>query len=639
MWLIIALDPEHAVPDSTKDGVDEDKMFDEWVQGRYERPEWVERAVVIRTLRRRLSQRDTSADEWLAASSEPTLEPGDYDGLCRELLLSNLPADSPYTQHAMTLRHQVLRAMVRKNARLEQKRKDALSLFDESFEFFCGWERLLDVGSQYQLGSATPWYKPGDPILHMDTIAESTPAELEQAGFKQIEPDAYQRCVQRSILSYMLAMPDQQHAELEWFACALVLLVRSIKEWKRSGIKRLVEVELAALKTRCIRTLGSMQHARIPMQPLYSLPRESNTIQSLMLVRSSSSQDETSYVEGNIPGTGFKVLEDRGQQLGLFFDRKLVRRKSSNDETFISVPVQAKPNTDIVQVLMQAFEHFEIKSTVFEHLPRIVAGMFAAAHRDKFLDLGYEGAFWDTESGYRLCQIIGFDPNNSRHRKRITDARSVLQAFRLHRSVTTTDDVGNKTTVALKAPLIEARAAELELTIEQRDGLNECHRLRSWSINPHLWRMTVYEDEGGAPAFMMLDERAFTLDDRSSVPFNIYWTLINRAYMSGYTGVAEDRVDDSGCFSPKLGVLYDWAGLETAHAKAKRVKKQFREAFAAMQSRGLLVSWECPELDDEHSIGLEQLKATRVTLQLPPEQVEVFRPKAMLGHSDAKLVS
>ena len=32
-----------------------------------------------------------------------------------------------------------------------------------------------------------------------------------------------------------------------------------------------------------------------------------------------------------------------------------------------------------------------------------------------------------------------------------------------------------------------------------------------------------------------LDERAFELDDSSSTPFNLYWTLVNRAYMSHYT--------------------------------------------------------------------------------------------------------
>ena len=151
--------------------------------------------------------------------------------------------------------------------------------------------------------------------------------------------------------------------------------------------------------------------------------------------------------------------------------------------------------------------------------------------------------------------------------------------------------------------------------------------------------MTLPEDEGGSPSFMLLDERAFALDDRSSLPFNIYWTLVNRAYMGAYTSVPEDRVQPDGTFSPRLWTLHDWAGMENTYIKVKRIKQRFTEALDLMVEHGLLLSWQCDVLSESRQSTLEDLKTARVQVRFSEEQLDNFPDTIMkvAGSSHARL--
>ena len=111
---------------------------------------------------------------------------------------------------------------------------------------------------------------------------------------------------------------------------------------------------------------------------------------------------------------------------------------------------------------------------------------------------------------------------------------------------------------------------------------------------------------------MLLDDRAFKLDDRSSVAFNLYWTLVNRAY--------NDRVSDEGSFKLKLWTLYNWSGLESSSQRVDRLKETFRSAFDRMVEVGLLQHWRCVSLDADRRTTMRELEDAELTVVFALEQ-------------------
>jgi hypothetical protein len=147
------------------------------------------------------------------------------------------------------------------------------------------------------------------------------------------------------------------------------------------------------------------------------------------------------------------------------------------------------------------------------------------------------------------------------------------------------------------------------------------HTFSSWSIARPLWDMVLPEREGGAPAFMSIDARAFLLDPSSSTPFNLYWAMVNRAYMGTYAANRLDRVDEAGTFHPRIGVLYDFSGMQGTHRRLYRLRRALRGALDAMVDHGLLLRWECPWLTDGATVSFAELFERRVRVTFSERQL------------------
>jgi len=600
-------------------------MISRWLTQRAytTKPEsWFDRRKLIDHIRAALGAFEIDETTWTEFLEGISEDP--FDQELAAMLTFGLGENEEYDALQFNRRYEMLRVLVLKHHKLVERYERGLELLEARHHFYSGWMRLTIVGDDYQLGDPNPWYKPVSPgqCVEMIRNAQGQPDHvLRDEGYERIDAKTYRDYVRRAVCNHELQLGTRL-SEIDWLAHVMVFLTRPIKAWRRTGVKTLLQIALGELVGRSRAHASKLASALVPMQPLYSLPRESSSIQQFFLTREPAAdieeREQTTVLPGKIEGTSVKLVQEQDKQLALFFDKRLVNRKK--DDTYIELELgqQGPEQLDTVGVLTKGLKQFDIEPTVFEHLPRIVAGMFAAAQRDRMnLDPSVEGLFWDTESGHRLCNIIGFNPKNKRHRKRIHDARLVLEAFCLNRTFETVKD-GQRVAVRFKAPLIEARKFQIELSSDQREGIRGRQVFKGWSIHPYLWRLTVSRELGGAPAFMMLDERAFKLDDRSSVAFNIYWTLINRAYIAA--GSKRWGVSEDGYFELRLGVLHDWAGMESSVPRPDRIKEKLAQALDAMLEQQLLLDWSCPALDPKNSIGLEELLDSMLEVQFPEEQ-------------------
>jgi hypothetical protein len=594
-----------------------------------ELPEWFHRATLIRTGRSLLSEHPPSSQRW---EEPPEVHTDPHERLLSSILSADhLPPEaSEYRELLLEHRHELLRLLTCDHQRLEQRDKAAREYIAEHLEFYSGWAELVSARSPtYQLDQARPWWRGGDPLLEAQNVKGRAHQVrvLEEEGYERVAREVYIERIRHTVISQLLAARSHKPTELEFAAKLIILFASKQRLWKRSTLTTLAENHLTVILAECAKTLTT-QGARIPMKPLYSLPREAQNIGNFWVLPRDPERarvdEQGKIVRVDENARAIAKLTREGippkQQL-LFADRELVNKRSGEPDSFIGVELDAD-HPDTLGALIKAIEKFDVDPNVFEHLPRVCAGMFAASHRDRRLGFDWPGTFWDTESGYRLCRIIGFNPGNHRHRKRVQDARALLENFVLHREVKGRDEHGRKTTIRWKGPIIEAKKSQIELEIEDREGLSEHHVYQSWSIAKPLWEMTLPEDQGGTPSFMLLDERAFELDDRSSLPFNLYWTLVNRAYMASYTRLDEHRVQDDGSFFPKLWTLYDWSGMEQNQLRISRLKDRFRDALNLMVENNLLIEWSCAELDPDHSTSVEDLKDARVRVRFPEEQLE-----------------
>jgi len=203
--------------------------------------------------------------------------------------------------------------------------------------------------------------------------------------------------------------------------------------------------------------------------------------------------------------------------------------------------------------------------------------------------------------------------------RRIARVRDLLESFTLHRSFVQVR-AGAQTTIEVSAPLIERRAVEMSATVRDIEGISSRHSWSAWSIEEKLWKATVDATHGGSPAFMLIDERAFRLE--SSDSFNLYWTLINRAYFHwrdarGARGKGASSARD---FTERLGVLYDWAGRERAGTRVKRERAALVAALDEMIRHGLIESWSCGALDlDKKHVERGTLLSSKLSVRLPED--------------------
>lgn len=490
----------------------------------------------------------------------------------------------------LALLGELSRANVKVVDRLDRSRM----MVCEQMDVHTGFVLLVDSGGAYQLGVSKPWYKHGDFIDNNELFEQldGERQELIEHGFVQIDKNVYLERVRQPILRTLLL-----DAECLQDVAAIVALYTA----SSSQRKNMAACTERTRKVLAVAIMRELEHrgATLPMKPLYSLPREMRNMQSLFVTMREDSEltvdsDNGIVHSAQMASAKARVIEESGRQQVLFFDTNLVKKSSGKPDALLAVRLD-EDQTSTLDALVKAIELLDVDPAVLEHLPRVCAGIFSAAQRDKSLKFNHPGTFWDTESGWRLCKIVGFNPQNARHRKRIQDVRKVLERITLHREIVERDKSGARRVGTWRGPLLAAGADEIELTTFEREGLSHQHTLSSWSIAKSLWDMVLFEDEGGTPAFMSLDFRVFELDERSSIPFNLYWTLINRAYMSHYARHPEDTLDDAGRFSLKLQTLYHWGGLEGRFDRLNRFEKKLRESLGRMVECGLLLDWTLPD--------------------------------------------
>lgn len=232
------------------------------------------------------------------------------------------------------------------------------------------------------------------------------------------------------------------------------------------------------------------------------------------------------------------------------------------------------------------------------HIPRVLAGIFATAHRDRELglelDLASNGSFWDTSTGKRLCQIVGFKPNSRKHLTRITNVRDLLGYLTLHRPTTPlgTSEVNDGS--VSPNPIIKTQALRLHSNIRHIDGLNRKHDWRAFGVDRSLFEATLDTQDRGAPAFMLLDERAFGLESASA--FNLYWALVDNLYSYSHSTQTQPHRSHPTKFVTSLGTLCDRASILPKGSRVLRTRTMLADAFEQMVQLGLIDSWECDAL-------------------------------------------
>lgn len=466
-----------------------------------------------------------------------------------------------------------------------------------------GWTRLLLEGKRFQLGDPEPWWRPGEFLqneIDRENLIKKGMRNLEQAGFFRVSREQYLQRVRTAIIR---TLTNSAHYML---GPAALIMLYTVARQERQEVPRLTRQLQSLLFSRTHVELR--EHTTpVPLQPLYSLPREMRNLGSFFV---SAPELENLPVDPGAqrmhnPSSGAST-KLHGQQSLLFYDTNLVQRQSERPDQFIEVRLDEQAPT-VLDALIHAMENFQIDEHTFVHLPRIAAGFFNAAMRDRSHNFSTEGTFWDTQSGKRLCQIIGFNPENKRHRKRVQDARDILERVILHREIVEIKDDGKSyRKVAWRGPLIEPKKEEISIEVGTAEGITAHSKLQSWQIAGALWNMVKPRQEGGAPSFMALDERAFELDESDSIPFNVYWTLINRSYIS--------RLDRTGSVTISVDTFYKWSGLEGRHQRTNRLRSTLSDIFDRMVDCGLLAAWRSEVFEEDRPMSFQAFLEGQITL-------------------------
>lgn len=529
-------------------------------------------------------------------------------------------------------RLELLKILCTSNTTQEQRRSRALDFVIRHLDLYSGWRRVLLEGKNFQLGDPEPWWRPGDFIkneLARETLVKSGRSP-QKGRFFRVSRQQYLNRVRVPIIRVLTSSPD-----FSLDAAALIALFTSSRQ-ERQDLPRLTETLRMILFGQAQVSLRERSTA-IPMQPLYSFPKEMRNLGSFFIshedLHTLPTDPDTQRIYNASSGASAKLH----QQSLLFYDSDLVARRGERPNQYIEVSLH-HDNASIVDALIQAIETIGVQDDILVHLPRIVAGFFNAAQRDRHHDFGAEGVFWDTTSGKRLCNIIGFDSENKRHRARIQSARTLLQHIILHREVVELqDDQKTYKKVAWRGPLIELKREELSVEVGTSEGITAHSTFQAWQIAGALWKMITPRLEGGAPSFMSLDERAFAMDKKSSIPFNLYWTLVNRAYIS--------RLGQGGSLSISIQALYKWSGLEGRFGRTDKLRTLLVDGFEKMLLHDLIASWECDVLRQDERMNFDKFLTEQVTVvfskthleslgHLMPAKLDADKPHAGLLDGD-----
>lgn len=555
-----------------------------------------------------------------AALLSQTFDPESAEGHVAEHLLygiDELPdgISTDALHQLVETRAQLLRILIDKgNHKQAERQKRGIVFVGEQADILLGFSILCE-SNLYQFGQSEVWWRDDDEFSRNEKFVEEhrhNPERLERSMFDLISAERYRAVTRNLLLKSLLT----HHIEIG----AIIHFYTADYHSEAERMEELNEIMDAIMATLPRTRRGS--YTALPMLPLYSLPRESQNIYRLVVAKPAD-LDLGSSGTLRVANSPARAKLEGDDQL-LLFDTSMVLKRSGAPDSYISIELE-RPEESVMHALTTAIEQLGIEAHMLEHIPRIVAGIFTAARLDQDKDFTHEGAFWDTESGRRLCKLIGFDPDNHKHRARVQHAREVLSRVILHREVVTSTKQ-RRTRVDWSGPIIQRLQDKIELKVEQREGIADQQTLQSWLVAKELWNMTRPKKMGGMPAFMLIDQRAFLMDASDSTPFNLYWTLINRAYV-------EQSIQPDGSFAVRLSTLYEWAGLEHQAPRNTpgRLSKQIVKALEKMREVGLLTQWRCEALTGSKQSSFAKLEEATLEVQFDEAQLQTFPTNLLNG--------
>ncbi len=414
------------------------------------------------------------------------------------------------------------------------------------------------------------------------------------------------------------------------------LTIMLTQRYRRFNMRDLDQIECdeqevsklaARVHSRWYRSNVSPSMVALPHGPMSTLTRESTNLGTLV-------RDGTA--DWRSAGAKYHADED-GRQLALVFDKKFVLKGNEVDDTYMQLPLEGQLDGGLdavgalTHVLMRQYQDTIKKSSsasqiakFTEDIPRVVAGMFLVATRDTQLSFLHNGEFVDSESAVRLTEVVGLDASQKRCRDRVAAVRGMLESIELSRSVRGE----NGASVTWTGPIIQRLKDKVDASAKLPDGLGRARkRLGVWRIAPELWRMQ--DPEGKSASFMLLDHRAFSLDTRTSKPFNLYWTIIQRAYNARRADEDVDRFDAEGAFSPTVRSLYMLSGIDgkSDEDNPKRVRSNLKELFDRLVENDLIEDYDQSVFTSAGS-SLQHDLNRRVAITLPHSVLRYLPDKA-----------
>jgi hypothetical protein len=537
---------------------------------------------------------DGSYDGWVGGAGVPSLDDEEYlsDGWYRavsaSLVFAHLDGVVDLPEH-VAARVELMKTLTSSKLRSDVSRKRGLELLVDAYPLFSGTTDEL----VRRLG------------IKREEVAETDHAVLEDVALEILHD--------RHRIHYLLRLT--------------LMLTQAYRRFRLDDLDE-IDCDYEEVKSLAGRVHGAWRRrlkgpfmVALPHGPMSTLTRESANLKALV-----------GTGDGTWRGAAAKLKKtDGGQQLALVFDKKLVLKDNSVGDTYMQVPLQGSLDEGldavgaITRVLMRQYQQ-ALTSTpkvdqiawLIDDIPRVVAGMFRVATVDKTLTFTNQGEFVDSLSGLRLTRNIGLDPNQKTSRDRVAAVRAFLESIEISRSVRGE----NGKQVTWTGPIIQRLADKVEVSAELPDGLGRSKKeLGVWRIAPELWRMQ--DPDGKAASFMLLDDRAFSLSVNSSEPFNVYWTIIQRAYNARRARADEDKFDEDGTFSPTFETLYKWSGMESKSdaRNPSRARKRLQEHLDLLVESELIEGYTSAVFEAP-TFSLKRDVRKRVSITLPQSLLE-----------------
>ncbi|MEM1347605.1 MAG: hypothetical protein AAGI01_03550 [Myxococcota bacterium] len=556
--------------------------------------------------------------------------------------LADVPA--PIARAHFEARRALWQQLTLKKCSLETRRDRAVDHLVEHIELYSGWRELVwraeeGGADEHALGAELVWWRFGPfetvrqrkRLLEQRAPSKRLSEEFEAAGFQPFSQHDYREQVRVELIEELLAASSSQNNGVLDHLARIILFMTTPHQVLTAELFEgvyLLEEDTRALVRRALRQWRK-DHAptmvALPRDPLATLTRETNNLGRQLAG------------ERSAPGSrGIKYHRDleTGQMSLLSYDAKLVLKGTKVPDTYIKIPMEVREGrqptngSELSSLLEILHEAKELTRTQRQHFlrdaPRVIAGMFLAAERDQALGGAYgvkPGEFLESETAYRLTDLIGLE-RRSRHTKRVIFVRDWLTRIHLTRTVDRLDHRGKRERIRWSAPIVQRLADEIEVERSMPDGLGSVRsKVHIWRLADALWRMRTRDS--GVAAFMLVDERAFALSTETSDPFNLYWTIIQRAYKGSVTRVEDDKVRPDGVFSPKIATLYEWSGMASTSLERNpsRIRERMRDYLSLMVSKGLLLDWSSEWLEHDGPFQRRVFETSRVRLTMPSSMV------------------